>query len=91
MARGKVVFNEDRCKGCELCTTVCPTKILVMSEKINKLGYHPASVSDPDKCTGCAAHARICRTVLFSVSRMANGGEYERKLLVKGNGPGEAR
>ncbi|HHV07462.1 MAG TPA: 4Fe-4S binding protein [Firmicutes bacterium] len=69
MARGKVVFNEDRCKGCELCTTVCPQKILVMSETINKLGYHPATVSDPDKCTGCATCARICPDCVIKVYR----------------------
>lgn len=69
MARGKVVFNEDRCKGCGLCTTVCPMKILVMSDKINKLGYHPASVSDPDKCTGCATCARMCPDCVIQVYR----------------------
>ena len=38
-AKGKVTFNEDRCKGCELCTTVCPTKIVVMNkDKINVKG-----------------------------------------------------
>ena len=30
----KVTFDTDRCKGCELCTIVCPKKIVVMS-KIN--------------------------------------------------------
>ena len=24
MARGTVVIEVDRCKGCELCTTICP-------------------------------------------------------------------
>ncbi|HKM39283.1 MAG TPA: 4Fe-4S binding protein [bacterium] len=69
MARGKVIFSEDRCKGCELCTTVCPVNILVMSDKINKLGYHPATVNDPDKCTGCAICARICPDCVIQVYR----------------------
>ncbi len=69
MARGKVVFNEDRCKGCALCTTVCPTKILGMSEKINKLGHHPAEVKEPDKCTGCATCALICPDCVIQVYR----------------------
>ncbi len=25
----KVIFNEERCKGCELCTLVCPVKIVI--------------------------------------------------------------
>ena len=84
MARGKVIFSEDRCKGCELCTTVCPVNILVMSDKINKLGYHPATVNDPDKCTGCAIAPAFAPTVSFKSieNNFANGGEqYERKAV----------
>ena len=45
MAKGKVTFNEDICKGCGLCTTNCPMNIVVMDTKrINKKGYHPAIV-----------------------------------------------
>ena len=36
----KVTFREDRCKGCALCTTVCPKKIVVMAkDKINEKGF----------------------------------------------------
>ena len=24
----RVIFDEERCKGCELCTTVCPKGIV---------------------------------------------------------------
>ena len=30
----KVTFNTDRCKGCELCTTVCPKHIVVMDANV---------------------------------------------------------
>ncbi|MGI6574497.1 MAG: 4Fe-4S dicluster domain-containing protein [bacterium] len=63
----KVEFNEERCKGCELCTTVCPVKIIKLSNKINKLGYHPATVTDMDKCTGCTMCARICPDTVIKV------------------------
>ena len=54
MAKGKVTFKEDICKGCELCTTVCPVKIITMDRsKINAKGYNPATVTDMDKCIGC--------------------------------------
>ncbi len=52
---GRVTFDEDRCKGCELCTTVCPVKIVIMdTERINVKGYHPATVKEMEKCIGCA-------------------------------------
>ncbi len=65
----KVRFEEDRCKGCELCTTVCPKKIVIMSEKINKKGFHFATVSDMDKCIGCTFCARICPDTVIEVEK----------------------
>ncbi|HNR03864.1 MAG TPA: 4Fe-4S dicluster domain-containing protein [Bacillota bacterium] len=66
----KVTFDENRCKGCELCTTVCPVKIVVMDkDRINIKGYHPATVKEMDKCTGCASCARMCPDVVIKVER----------------------
>lgn len=70
MAKGKVTFNENICKGCELCTTVCPVKIVVMDKRrINAKGYHPATVVEMDKCIGCANCATICPDSVISVER----------------------
>ena len=39
----KVTISENVCKGCGLCTTVCPKKIVVLAHDIlNAKGYHPA-------------------------------------------------
>ena len=39
----KIIINEELCKGCGLCTTVCPKQILELSkDKLNSKGYHPA-------------------------------------------------
>ena len=66
----KVTFDENRCKGCELSTTVCPVKIVIMDkEKINVKGYHPATVREMNKCTGCASCARMCPDVVITVER----------------------
>ena len=33
----KVTFRSDRCKGCELCVTVCPKKIIaIVTAVINR-------------------------------------------------------
>ena len=70
-AKGRVTFNEDICKGCELCTTVCPVNILAMDRtKINAKGYHPATVTDPDKCIACANCATICPDLVITVERL---------------------
>ncbi|MBS3939120.1 MAG: 4Fe-4S dicluster domain-containing protein [Peptococcaceae bacterium] len=65
----KVTFNEERCKGCELCIHVCPVKIVIMQKKFNKRGFNPAGVSDMSKCIACAACARICPDVVISVDK----------------------
>ena len=66
----KVTFNEDRCKGCELCTTVCPKNIVIMAEdRINIKGFHPARVTEQDKCIGCGFCAVMCPDVVIEVEK----------------------
>ncbi len=70
MAKGFVVIDVDRCKGCGLCTHVCPANILALSpDAFNAKGYHPVAVTDAEKCIGCASCARICPDVVFTVYR----------------------
>lgn len=70
MVKGIVEFDEERCKGCELCIAVCPKKILALHKiKFNKKGYHPAGAVDPDSCTGCGSCAVMCPDGVISVYR----------------------
>ena len=70
MAKGKVTFNDDLCKGCGLCTTNCPMNIVVMdTSRINKKGYHPATVNNMDACIGCANCAIMCPDNVITVER----------------------
>lgn len=69
-AKGRIDINQDICKGCGLCVTVCPVNILAMdATKINKKGYHPATVVEPEKCIGCANCATICPDLVITVER----------------------
>ena len=48
MANGSVYIEQDRCKGCVLCTNVCPQNVLFMNNDVlNAKGYHPAELVDP--------------------------------------------
>jgi 2-oxoglutarate ferredoxin oxidoreductase subunit delta len=71
MAKGTIIIDQDRCKGCILCTTACPQEVIVMdNDNLNAKGYHPAQLADPDgKCTGCAICAVICPDACISVFR----------------------
>lgn len=55
-----VKFYQDRCKGCELCRTVCPKNIIVMSTHVNSKGYFTTTVEDQAACIGCTSCALIC-------------------------------
>ncbi len=73
MARGILKFKTDKCKGCELCVSVCPQKILMMHDvEINTMGYHPVAVSNMEKCIACANCALICPDGVINVYREEN-------------------
>ncbi len=65
----KVTFREDRCKGCELCVSVCPRKILIMSEGMNNKGFHYATITDQSQCIACAFCARMCPDAVIEVEK----------------------
>ena len=66
----KVTFLSDICKGCGLCTTVCPKKIVELSkDKINSKGFHPAQVTNQEECIGCAFCATMCPDCVIEVRR----------------------
>lgn len=70
MARGSIVIDEDRCKGCELCTAVCPFDLVHIANHFNVKGYLPSTLVDPGgKCTGCTLCARMCPDVAITVYR----------------------
>jgi 2-oxoglutarate ferredoxin oxidoreductase subunit delta len=70
LARGRVVIDEEMCKGCGLCTTVCPYDLIQMATHYNAKGYRPAMLSDPEgRCTGCTLCAMICPDAVITVFR----------------------
>jgi 2-oxoglutarate ferredoxin oxidoreductase subunit delta len=72
MAKGRITVEESLCKGCELCTTVCPKDLLHMTmDRFTPKGYHPAALVDPEgACTGCAICSVICPEAAITVFRM---------------------
>ncbi|MBE6948452.1 MAG: 4Fe-4S dicluster domain-containing protein [Ruminococcaceae bacterium] len=67
MAKFLVKFNEDKCKGCELCASFCPKKIIVMSKTVNAKGYSCASMSNQEECIGCSNCAVMCPDGAISI------------------------
>ena len=67
-------IDQERCKGCELCISVCPRDILEASEKPNENGHHPVNVKPElqkedytEDCKGCASCALMCPEVAITI------------------------
>lgn len=65
----KVTFDENLCKGCGLCVSACPKKIIELKKEINGKGYHPAGITEQEKCIACAFCATMCPDCVITVEK----------------------
>lgn len=69
---GAVTVNQERCKGCDLCVTACPTNVLALQPKeVNNRGYHFAYMREAQSCIGCGSCATVCPDGCIEVYRVA--------------------
>jgi 2-oxoglutarate ferredoxin oxidoreductase subunit delta len=65
--KGKIIVDQDLCKGCSLCVVACPVKILEIDTVTNSTGTYPVKVNNPDKCIACANCYDVCPDVCIEV------------------------
>jgi len=70
-AKGDIIIDIERCKGCELCIEACPQDALEVSRQVNKKGYLYI-VKVEDTCTGCESCALVCPEGGVTVYRQKN-------------------
>ncbi|MCU0666270.1 MAG: 4Fe-4S binding protein [Candidatus Omnitrophica bacterium] len=56
----KIVINAQKCKGCLLCVSVCPNKMITLGKKINSKGAVPVIFKEEGQCSGCSLCALVC-------------------------------
>jgi 2-oxoglutarate ferredoxin oxidoreductase subunit delta len=70
VAKSILTIDEQACKGCVLCASVCPKKILELDKsRVNAKGYNHIMCTDIESCIACAMCARICPDSVFKVER----------------------
>ncbi len=57
----RVEIMRDWCKGCNICVSVCPERVLSIDQ------HEIAVVSEPDRCTGCGLCARLCPDLAIDI------------------------
>lgn len=66
----KMLVRSERCKGCGLCVSVCPKKLVVIQKgKRSEKGYFTAVCTDQDACVSCAMCAMICPDCAIIISK----------------------
>ena len=69
-AKHRLLFDENLCKGCDLCAHACPKNILELDKnRINDKGYNPMICFDIDNCIACGMCAIICPDSVITVER----------------------
>lgn len=59
----KLVIDQNRCKGCNLCTMVCPYRIFSSGKKANRRGILVPDLDRPERCTNCRLQKMYGRTL----------------------------
>ena len=65
MARLKL--DRELCKGCLLCTVICPKGLLKNDGRSNSRGFYTVGIERVQECTGCALCAEVCPDVSIEV------------------------
>jgi len=73
----------ERCKGCGICVSLCPVKVLDFSEHLNSRGYRFVEAKYPEKCIGCKKCELHCPDFAIYV----NPSSEAKCILIKANFP----
>ena len=64
------VIDGDRCKGCGLCVSICPKKVLEISGAVSAKGYFPVYQARPEDCIVCAMCCTMCPDVAITITEI---------------------
>jgi 2-oxoglutarate ferredoxin oxidoreductase subunit delta len=70
-----IAIDAEQCKGCGLCVTACPQRVIAIGTRINRRGQFHAVASDPRRCIACRSCSIACPDAAIEVR--AWGVAYE--------------
>ena len=75
-----LVYNAEKCSGCNRCVEVCPQNVFEMRDK-------RAALTDRDRCMECGACAKNCEFGAISVSSGVGCAAAIINSLIYGGAP----
>ncbi|MBM3187953.1 MAG: 4Fe-4S dicluster domain-containing protein [Chloroflexi bacterium] len=63
----RILINQDWCKGCYLCVSVCPRDVLDIDRETWLSSRHPVLVRQPERCTACRNCELLCPDLAIEV------------------------
>jgi len=78
--RGLPVYDENKCIGCRMCVTVCPTRTIIYIPEKKKVKMWVG------RCLVCGLCADVCPTKAITMSKdflLATSNKYNKRLIIE--------
>jgi len=88
-----VWVNEDRCKACDKCVSVCPAGVLAMRQEVTSTLGSMIKVVHPDACIGCTDCELACPDFAiyvadrkeFKFAKLTDEAKDRKEAVVRNN------
>ena len=76
-------IEDERCKGCGLCVTVCTKNVLEVSDQVSPKGYFPVYQARPEDCIYCAMCCTMCPDMAITITEVVESAADLEKMEEK--------